>query len=119
MCRGLYKLEVIINLMVQLEINITLFNHVGMFHDFRICQLRYVMPPNKVQIFVYYSYIQVDIWKFGWSYAPVTVHMNRDLTCYCIIGNIVHLGIIHSNIITVIQPITNLVDEKFTWNYTW
>ena len=30
----------------------------------------YVGPSNKVSLFVYYSYYQLDTWKFGWSYTP-------------------------------------------------
>ena len=29
---------------------------------------------NKVRIFSYYTYIQADTWKFGWSYNLDTVH---------------------------------------------
>ena len=45
------------------------------FHDLGICQLYYVGGLNRVRIFVYYSYIQVDTWKFGGSYIPDTIHM--------------------------------------------
>ena len=42
-----------------------------------ICQLYYVRPPNKVRIFIYYSYIQAFTWKSGWSYTPITIHKNH------------------------------------------
>ena len=34
-------------------------------------------PSSKVRTFVCYSYIQVDIWKFGWSYTPNTIHVSH------------------------------------------
>ena len=40
---------------LQTHINITLFNHVGRFHDLKICQLYFMGPWTKVGIFVYYS----------------------------------------------------------------
>ena len=33
-------------------------------------------PPKKTRIFMFYSYIHVDTWTFGWSYIPNVVHMN-------------------------------------------
>ena len=62
------------------KVNIPLSRHVGQFHDPGICQLYCVGPLNKVRMFIYYSYIRVDTWKFGWSYTPGTMHMNH---CSC------------------------------------
>lgn len=62
---------------------ITLINHVGRFHDPRICQLHYVGSSNKVRIFVQYSYIHANTWEFGWSYIYGIIHMNRYSSwCY-------------------------------------
>ena len=36
-------------------------------------------PPNKVGIFIYYSYIQANSWKFGWNYTLGTVHIQETL----------------------------------------
>ena len=39
------------------------------FTDLGICQLYFMGPSNKVATIVYYSYIQDDTLKFGWSYT--------------------------------------------------
>jgi hypothetical protein len=44
------------------------------FMTLGVCQLYYVGPLNKVRIFIYYSYIQVDTWKYGWSYTLGIIH---------------------------------------------
>ena len=44
---------------------ITLFNHVGWFHDLGICQLYYVAPRNKVRISCSYSYSQAEFGNLG------------------------------------------------------
>ena len=45
---------------------ITLFSHVGRFHDVEICQLYYVPPPQKSECYYYYhSYIQVELGYMG------------------------------------------------------
>ena len=49
---------------------IALFIHVGQFHDPRIYQLYYVDPSNKRGIFVYYSYIQVELGSLGGIIFP-------------------------------------------------
>ena len=32
---------------------------------------------EQVRIFVYYSYIQVNTWKYGWSYSPGIIQSNQ------------------------------------------
>ena len=49
----------------RVELDITLFSHVGRFHDLGICQLYYVGPLNKTRVFLYYSCIQVQLGNLG------------------------------------------------------
>jgi hypothetical protein len=51
---------------------IRIFSHVGWFHDLGIMWA----PQNNNKI-VYYSYIQIDTWKFGWSYTNCIIHMDH------------------------------------------
>lgn len=65
----------------QSHINITLFNHVGLFHDLEICQLYCVGPLNKVGIFTYHPYSQAGIENLGGVRLPtvctiIIVHPN-------------------------------------------
>jgi hypothetical protein len=39
----------------------TLFSHVGWFHDLGTCQSYFMGLLNKLRIFIYYSYIKVDL----------------------------------------------------------
>ena len=66
--------------------NITSFNHVGRFHDPRICQMYFMRAPNKVRVSIYYSYIQADTWKFGWSNTPNAFHMTHYSSRYYSLG---------------------------------
>ena len=49
---------------------ITLFSHVGQFHDLGICHLNSISPSNKPGIFVYYSYIQAQLENLGGVILP-------------------------------------------------
>ena len=68
--------------------SITLFSHVGRFHDLGVCQLYYAGSINKV-----YSCIRIDTWRLGWSYIPNTIDMN-----HCSSRHYSH--IVHNNTIT-------------------
>ena len=50
--------------------------------------VNYIMSPNKVVIFIYYSYIHDDTWKFGWKYTLglltiITIHMKHYSSGHC------------------------------------
>ena len=44
--------------------------------------LKFGGSPNKIILFIYYSHIQVDTWKFGWSCIHGTIHMNHYSSWY-------------------------------------
>ena len=46
------------------HISVTLFNHVGRFHAHGIFSLYYVLPMNKLGIFIFYSNIhdELEVW---------------------------------------------------------
>ena len=56
---------------------ITLFNHVGWFHDLAIGQLYSACPSNKPGIFVYYSYIQAELANLGG--VRTCLHMDHQV----------------------------------------
>jgi hypothetical protein len=70
---------------------ITVINHVGRFHDPRICQLYSMGSSSKVRIFVYYS---CWTWKFGWSILLALCEL-----CYTwiFVGSTIHPTIIPQN----------------------
>lgn len=51
-------------------------------NDHGIRQLYYVGSSNKVRIFVHYSYIHADPWKFGWDYVYGIIHINHCSSRY-------------------------------------
>lgn len=42
----------------------------------------FMLPPNKTRMSFYYSYLQVDTWRNGWSYTPGTTHMKQCSSQY-------------------------------------
>jgi hypothetical protein len=60
----------------------TLFSHVSMFYDPRICSLYSIDPRKQQEKCVYYSYIEVDTWKVWWSYTRGIIHINHCSSQY-------------------------------------
>ena len=72
---------------------VTIFSHVGWFHDPRICQLYFVGPSKKLGIFIYYSYIQTKLGNLG------EVVLLAPSTRIIVHPNIIRRNIVHPNII--------------------
>ena len=77
------------------NVNIILFNHVGWFHDLEIYQLYFMGPSNTIRIFIYYSYIQANTWRFGWSYIPGNYSQESLFIPTLCTWNVVHLNTFH------------------------
>ena len=65
-------------------INITLFNHLG---QLALEHVNYIVW-GQIIISICYSYIQVETWKFGWSYNPglltkIIIHLGTIHKEYC------------------------------------
>ena len=71
---------------------------------------KFVGPPNKVRIFVHYSYTQVELGKFGWSYTLGTMRRNHCSPWYYLLKTL---------LIPISPPLEKTIhNNTWTWTFT-
>ena len=74
----------------------------------------YMGPSNNPRMLVYYSYIKVDTWRFGYSYTKLMNDNIRMKHCYSILILFTKI-FIHNNIVTENTDIVHIDTIRYSY----